>query len=190
MWKRNRDGTMDSQGGHTPSQWKNRMIGRVNRKRVIQNEEGSVLVLGLLMVVLLTVLGMAATRTSTIEIQIAGNERDYRENFYRAEGAAKMAAQLLHNLTADQRGNPAQINWLNAIYSTDIGDPDNWDETTSQVAIIDPNTRYAAVEESVAGSLDMGAKHHLWDYSVYGFHDSVKGRVMIQLGCREWKANP
>ena len=44
-------------------------------KTLMQNEEGSVIVLALVLLVLLTILGISATRTSTIEVQIASNER-------------------------------------------------------------------------------------------------------------------
>ena len=50
-----------------------------------KNEQGSVLVLAMVMLVVLTIIGIAATRTSTTELRIAGNERFYKEAFYRAD---------------------------------------------------------------------------------------------------------
>jgi len=51
-----------------------------------QSEQGSITVIALMLLVVLTLLGITITRTSTIDIQIAGNEIQYKENFYVAEG--------------------------------------------------------------------------------------------------------
>ncbi|HID96600.1 MAG TPA: hypothetical protein EYP57_00150 [Thermodesulfobacteriaceae bacterium] len=61
------------------------------------NEMGSTLVVSLLILLLLTVIGIAANRTSSIEVLIAGNEKTYKQNFYQAEGAAKEEAIILEN---------------------------------------------------------------------------------------------
>lgn len=57
-----------------------------------KNEDGFALVTALLVLVALTVIGIAATNTTNIEVFIAGNEKVYKTNFYLAEGAAKEAA--------------------------------------------------------------------------------------------------
>jgi Tfp pilus assembly protein PilX len=51
-----------------------------------QNEQGSITVIALMILVVLTLLGITITRTSTIDVQIAGNEIYYKQNFYVAEG--------------------------------------------------------------------------------------------------------
>lgn len=51
----------------------------------LHNENGSVLVLTLMLLVILTILGMAATQTTIFELQITGNERQYRQVFNGAE---------------------------------------------------------------------------------------------------------
>lgn len=56
-------------------------------KYTINNEKGFVLVAALLMVVVVTIIGIAATRTSETEIQISVNEREYVNQFYNTEGA-------------------------------------------------------------------------------------------------------
>ena len=48
-------------------------------------EQGSVTVIALMILVVLTLLGIMATRTSTIDIRIAANEISYKQNFYAAE---------------------------------------------------------------------------------------------------------
>lgn len=56
-------------------------------KDIINNESGFVLVLAVLMLAIMTIMGVAATRTSDIELQIASNERQIVNDFYNAEGA-------------------------------------------------------------------------------------------------------
>ena len=52
-----------------------------------KKEEGSVLVVALLILVLLTIIGLAATNTSKIELNISGNEKLHKMAFYAAEAA-------------------------------------------------------------------------------------------------------
>ncbi|MGD8433707.1 MAG: PilX N-terminal domain-containing pilus assembly protein, partial [Syntrophobacterales bacterium] len=51
----------------------------------IANDRGSALVIALLVLVLLTLMGISATTTSTIEVQMAGNEKFLDMAFYAAE---------------------------------------------------------------------------------------------------------
>ena len=73
------------------------------------NEKGSVVVLALIVLVLLTLLGMAVTRTSSIEVQIASNDRQAVDCLFKAESADHYAIELINTwmtnnfLTADER---------------------------------------------------------------------------------------
>jgi type IV pilus assembly protein PilX len=53
--------------------------------RTVLNERGSTLVVGVLTLVILSLLGVAATTTSRIEVEIAGNDRAVKQAFYAAE---------------------------------------------------------------------------------------------------------
>jgi hypothetical protein len=59
-----------------------------------QNEQGFVLVLALFMLVVCTIIGIAAMNTSVTEIDIAGNEKVHKETSYQTEAgyAAPVAA--------------------------------------------------------------------------------------------------
>lgn len=62
-------------------------------------QQGSVTIIALMMLVVLTLLGVSVTRTSTTDIQIAANEIPFKQNFYLAEGG-------LHRESAELgRGN-------------------------------------------------------------------------------------
>ena len=49
------------------------------------NESGFILIVALLMLALVTIIGIAATRTSETEVRISGNDRDIRSDFYSTE---------------------------------------------------------------------------------------------------------
>ena len=57
----------------------------MKEKHLLENEKGSIIVLAVIMLFLLTMFGIAATTTSSIEVQIAGNELRHKLAFYAAE---------------------------------------------------------------------------------------------------------
>ena len=63
-------------------------------KTSAQNEQGFVLILALFMLVICTIIGIAAMNTSITEIDIAGNEKVHKETSYQTEAgyAAPVAA--------------------------------------------------------------------------------------------------
>ena len=58
-----------------------------------RNEEGSVLVVSLLILMLLTIIGIAAMNTSNVELKISGNEKVYKMALYAAEAARGYVAK-------------------------------------------------------------------------------------------------
>ena len=62
---------------------------------ICTNEKGSALILALLVLVLLTLMGISATTTSTVGIQMAGSEKFYELAFYSAESGWQRALNWL-----------------------------------------------------------------------------------------------
>ena len=60
----------------------------------LKNEKGSVVVLALIILVLLTLVGMAVNRTTSIEVQIASNDSRATDCLYKAESADHYAIEL------------------------------------------------------------------------------------------------
>jgi hypothetical protein len=56
--------------------------------RRMRSEEGNVLITAFIFLVILTLIGIFATRTAQMDLQIAANEIPYKRNFYIAEGRA------------------------------------------------------------------------------------------------------
>ncbi len=51
----------------------------------LRNDRGSVLIIGMLTLILLSLIGASSTNTSKIEVEIAGNDRQQKEAFFAAE---------------------------------------------------------------------------------------------------------
>ncbi|MDD3949338.1 MAG: PilX N-terminal domain-containing pilus assembly protein, partial [Anaerolineaceae bacterium] len=61
------------------------------------HQEGSIVIVALVLLVLVTLMGVSITQITSVEMRIAGNERDYKRVFYLAEAAAMEALQRLEN---------------------------------------------------------------------------------------------
>ena len=148
------------------------------------NEDGSVLVVVLIMIALLTLMGMSATTNSTLELQIAGAGRDYQESFYKAEAAAMQGGALLEDAEATELTDKTVTGLVG---TTDMTLPANW-TTSNEDAGVDGlanlgETQYAIMDIGIAGgsSLDMSASN-LHEYKSLGYHESKKGRVLVEIG--------
>ena len=70
----------------------------IKKNFIPHNEEGSVLIISLIMLVLLTLIGMSSTTTTQIDIQISGNERSSVRDFYVADSVWRQGVQHLNAL--------------------------------------------------------------------------------------------
>ncbi len=157
----------------------------MKEKCLLKNDDGSVLVLALLMLVLLTLLGISASTTSSIEIQISGNDKVYKENLYMAEAGAMEAAQELENNDLETNA-PAWLQPIGAVL--DIPDKSFWDANSE--ASGDPDLalytdKIASTDGIVGGaSLDM-SKSNVNGYTVYGRSERRKGIIVVEVGYRK-----
>jgi len=60
-----------------------------------ENEDGSALAIALIMMVLLTLIGVSASRTSEIELKISGNDKVHKMAFYASESGWQVGANWL-----------------------------------------------------------------------------------------------
>jgi len=159
-------------------------------KSLLNNEDGSVLVLALIILVLLTIMGMNMTTTSSIEVQIAANDKTYKENLYNAEGSAMYAAQVLENETEKDNLIPATSpnTWLHeTLPDSTVSSADNWNSANSEPVAGDSETRYIVIHEGFArgSSMDMTTQSQLHEYSVYGNSLKHNGRSIVAIGFRK-----
>lgn len=152
-------------------------------KSVLNNEDGSVIVLALIFLVLLTILGISATSTSTIEVQIAGNHARYKQNLYQAEAVAMQTAQTLWDSSPSslQLDTTTWVDWLFPI-SVNLNDPAVM-LANGKVSSINPNVRYGAIINGIAAgsSLDMSAPSQMYSFDIFGMY-SGNGQAHVAMG--------
>lgn len=154
------------------------------RVMAITNDRGSVLVIGLLTLALLSLLGAAATTTSRTEIQIAGNDKSYKEALYTAEVALTagemVVEQLLQRVDLDEES-------IDGHYGEDDAeqpawnDPAAWDDEHSVkmatdamptgLAALDTTARYTVAQRSFTRdslTMGIGAPTGLYTFTISG----------------------
>ena len=156
---------------------------------IVKNEDGVVVVLALMILVLLTIFSVSATHTSNTELAIAGAEVVYQQNFYEAEGATIEAVELMESLDNPDVGSNSWLMPVPDIITEDnIYDADFWQSSglvspmDSTLADIPGEAQFMVVAENTIGSLDLtSSKIH--EYSVYGRSVSAKGgSTVVQVG--------
>ena len=82
------------------------------RIRPINSEDGSAILLALIMLILLTLLGMAVTTTSVIEIKISNNDRNYKQRLMEADAGVSWAVARLNQANVSDTNNDDEFNCL------------------------------------------------------------------------------
>ena len=164
----------------------------MQNKSPIKNESGSVIILAMIFLVLLTIIGLSAISTSTIEVQIAGNEVRYKKNLYRAEGAAMECAQRIENSTDPQFLHPdgtiainVEGSWLQPD-GVDLSDPTILSGISKESSRL-TNASYGAVARGIGfgDSLDITAPSTLYEYAVYGLYSGNDGQSHVVIGYKK-----
>jgi Tfp pilus assembly protein PilX len=157
----------------------------------LKNEHGSAMVFTLMVLVILTVVGIAASNRSSTELNVITDQLKYHRNFNLAEGAATEALDLLEE-TADPRANPPD--WVEPV--TNAMDESNLNNYLARTvtngapfphaATMEPaSTVFLGAYEGVASgySLDM-SKTTVHAYGLYG-HSRREGSTTIKMGYRK-----
>jgi len=66
-------------------------------KLILGNQSGVALVVALLMIVILSLIGIASSSNSTFEIRLSGNKRGSTDAFYTADGGTKSVYPIIAN---------------------------------------------------------------------------------------------
>jgi Tfp pilus assembly protein PilX len=137
---------------------------------LLHHEDGMVLVLCLITLVMLTVIGIAATTTSRREAEVSGNDKTYKEALYAAEMAVTAGETVVENLLSRVDLNEdtvpghyargKQPAWHDLTWEDE--DPNNAEQTAVVTTIptdlhVASEPRYAIEEENfVQDSLAIG----------------------------------
>ena len=144
---------------------------------LIQNENGYMAILASLMILaLLTILGVAASKSANTEVLMSGNEIRYQRNFYRAEGAAMEATDILQNAANLAENLPVWIEpFIGKLTLDNVSD--YWDNSTPdgdtvipQPSSVDANhTLFLAGSESIGSGESLDAsKPTVHSMAIYG----------------------
>ena len=156
---------------------------------ILSNEQGALMIIiSVMLLALLTIISVAASKTANTEISIAANEYVYQRCFYNAEGAIMEVVDLLEG-SASALENPPPWMGLDEEVINDSTvftfwqDSENKEDVIPQASAIDPqNTEFLSVHHGIpsGSSLDMSkpAKHI---FSIYGRSKS-KSLVMLKIG--------
>jgi hypothetical protein len=161
-------------------------------RRVRQNQQGSVLLVTIMVLVAVSVLGVAGIQSGIVELKLAGNERQVRETFYLAESAAMEGLQRLaalqgidlseqfafwHHRNRDAQGNPIDFRAFRQ-WEVDGKQDDN-----AMPSLVGPQTYFAAVEWQVAtgGSLVMTGSR-LYQNRIYGICLEQQPADLVEIG--------
>lgn len=83
-----------------------RMTASKCHRNAHARQDGATLILGLVMLMVLTILGVAATTASQLELKMASNAQDKQRSFIAAENA-RLAAEILAMQLGDSLRNPS-----------------------------------------------------------------------------------
>jgi len=172
-----------------------------NKIKIINNENGSAVVLALIILALVTIIGISSSNTSTTELKIVRNERVHQLNFYQAEASAYEAAQRIEQeINTDQLiPDISGYDWMNDDVIDDtvnlstlsasgdwtvFGFANSGSGGYSDPSLIDPNTAsYFSTAKGVksGSSLDIGSSR-LYSFAAYGLSERNNGKVLIEIG--------
>jgi hypothetical protein len=151
-------------------------------------QEGSIVIVALVLLVLVTLMGVSITQVTSVEMRIAANERDYKRAFYLAEGAVMEALQWLEN--ADPKNLKASTTTLEWLHDTNINleNTDNMKDIESPISsksdLDKKGKTYFAVTArgiTAGSSLSMTTSSRLYSFDAYGYSEQ-RGRAHIVCG--------
>ena len=176
-------------------------FGMTKFLNIINDEKGVSLLPALVILLIGTLIGLAATSTTTFEINTASNERIYKRNFFRADATNQLGSQRIEDSDLDdlRERNHDWMTDFNGQYDFYL-DENNWctqamvdsgdciaaDINGGDGAIAD--TRFMVVDHGGAPGteISMGSPF-MHELGVYARYDSAqpRSRVIIQTKYRK-----
>ena len=161
---------------------------------ILKNEEGAVIIAALLVLVLLTIIGIASTNISNTEVKIAAHEMFHQQNLYHAEGATVQVIDKMEPMLNPETEDPP-LAWMtqslanseSLLESGNLYDSTFWESGSGDAtpaASTFSDTRFVVVSGGIVEgeSLDMGSTK-IHRYTVYGrCANPNRGAVTVEVG--------
>ena len=96
----------------------------------VKNEEGSIMVIALMMLVFLTMIGISSSTSTEVETQIAGNHKFHKIAFYHTDSGIYTTPKVI-SLCVDNAMPQGSI--TNISYLDNNGNPDPGDDTLDDI---------------------------------------------------------
>ena len=132
---------------------------------MLKNESGVALVLALVMIVILTLIGLASTYTSTLEMKLSGNKRGSTDAFYAADSGVQVVVANVENFSLPGK-------YVDNKYDP-FTDPSNPNPTKAKVLIQYDTTQEGSPRGSGFSALNFEFRHFVIDST---------GRDQMELG--------
>ncbi len=138
-------------------------------KDILKNQSGVALVIALLMMVVLTLIGLASVFTSSLELRLAGNKRGSTDAFYAADSGVQVSMANVRNFNlpgkfVDSKYDPFTV--------TDPNSPDyNPNLTKAQVVIQHRADEQGAPRGLGMSAVQVGFEHYLIQSTGYDQSD-------------------
>jgi Tfp pilus assembly protein PilX len=170
------------------------MITAVSRIKghpaVINNQNGSVIVMALFILALLTLVATNLSQNTNVELQIVRNDTAKRLQFYQAEAASREGAQVIETMDTYDLSDTSVIDWINQseldLAAIDLNDVnDTWSQAVVDTAPASAKRiAYTVVDRS--GPIDLSATSNDHEYAIMGAYDVAqgmrRGQVMVEIG--------
>jgi len=137
---------------------------------ILKDQSGVALVIALVMIVVLTLIGLASTYTSTFEMKLSGNKRGTTDAFYAADSGVQVTVANIENFSlpgkyVDNKYNPFK-------------DSSNPNPTNAKVVILFFLTKRGSPRGSGFSAISFEYKHFLidstgWDQTDIGLIKSA-----------------
>ena len=155
-------------------------------EQLLQNEDGVAIIAVTMILVMLTIIGIATTRVSNTEVTISGNQSVYQRTFYQAEGATIEAIDLLESMPNPDTSTETWLeNDLNTIPVGNLNDAASWDTgwdgtgTTPATSTMN-DTKYVVIAEGIISGSSLGVTSaKVRQYAVYGRSTSPRGGTTV-----------
>lgn len=167
---------------------------------ILNNEGGAVIIAALMILVLLTIIGIASTNVSNTEVKIATHETVHQQNLYCAEGTASLALEKMEQVA----GNPKGFEWLWSRIDSETGlsdfsvdmalDSTLWDGTMTNIDAVpeevDPGIFTASDSRYLSNYRGLLPKEPLeigvtkrYRFDIYGRCAQLnRGAVAVEIG--------
>jgi hypothetical protein len=122
---------------------------------ILKDQSGVALVIALIMIVVLTLIGLASTYTSTFEIKLSGNKRGTTDAFYAADSGVQVTVANIENFSLPGK-------YVDNKYDP-FTDPGNPNPTKAKVTITHDTTQMGSPRGIQMSATNFGFEHYVVD---------------------------